>query len=441
MFTQDARVIIRDMLELFSQASQIPLELYVVEDGVIRDAPIRALESQFPEYCRAVWALGGGNAKNTCNQDMCRRAQDAAISKSTRSGLCHAALDNQVDTIEVGDEVVAVLQYGAFRLIDPSMDSETVRLRTHAEAMQALGASEAEAQQIAHLLTKTHARTIDEWRVQSETLLPILKDIIVRYVGRVMEERLIEQRAYHDLQVRVQAALSHAEALADDLQDGTQVNLLDSVQDIVGAITGASLVMHSLTRGEYLPKTYRWRSHQIDWFFQQALTLCRAEMRSKQLEVKLDLQPYGGRIRIEASRRHLEQAFNNLIQNAVKYSFRSSQAASRQRYVSIRGRPVNDGYEVVIGSYGVGILPEEFDKIFVPGYRGLLTNEEYRTGSGLGLPLTKQVIEAHGGTIRVDSEAMSNPPLSGPRPYHTRFIVWLPLSHKREPLGVKGRPS
>lgn len=428
MFTPEAREMIRDLLELFSQASQIPLELYVVDDGVVREPPIRAAESLFPEYCREVWGLRRGDAKGTCNQDMCRRAQEAATTRGTRTYRCHAGLDNQADIIEVDERVVGVLQYGAFRLLDGKVNSEAERVATWADAMQTLEASEVEAQRLATLLGETRSRTVDEWRVQSETLLPILKDIIIRYVGRVMEERSTEQRAYHDLQVRVQAALSHAEALAEDIEDGTPVDIQESVKDIVGAVTGASLVMHSLTRGEYLPKTYRWRLHPIHTFVDQALILCQAEMRSKQIQPRIDLQPRGGRIHIEASRRHLEQAFNNLIQNAVKYSFRTSQSAPKQRYVSIRGRPVNDGYEIVIGSYGVGIEPDEYDKIFAPYYRGRLTEEEYRTGSGLGLPLTKQVVEAHGGTIRVESEVMGSAPLSGPHPYHTRFIVWLPLS-------------
>jgi len=431
VFSREAGSLIRDMLELFSQASQIPLELYEVDNGVVREPPIRAAETLFPEYCRGVWALNGGQAKDICNQDMCSRAQEVARSGQTSLYACHAGLDNQADVLTMGDETVAVLQYGAVRLLDDATDSEAQRLKGYEEAMRSLGASSEEAEHLAALLDVAPRRTTSEWRVLNSTLFSLLKSIIIKYVVQAEDERRTEQRAYHDLQIRVQAAMAHAESLAEDLDDGTPVDVREKVEDIVGAITAASAVMHSLTRGEYLPKTYRWRSHSIDTFIEQALTLCRAEMRNKQLEARVDLQPFGGRIHIEASRRHLEQAINNLVQNAVKYSYRTRQVAQIPRYVSIRGRIVDDGYELVIGNYGVGIEPDEYETIFEAGYRGRLTTLEYRTGSGLGLPLTKQVIEKHGGRIRVESEPARGAPLKGPRPHRTRFIVWLPLSQKR----------
>jgi signal transduction histidine kinase len=94
----------------------------------------------------------------------------------------------------------------------------------------------------------------------------------------------------------------------------------------------------------------------------------------------------------------ITQAVNNLIDNAVKYS-----GASKKVFV----QAYNDEKSVVIEvkDFGHGIKKEEMDKIFDRFYRG--GDELTRTvkGSGLGLTLVKQIVEAHKGSIQVESES------------------------------------
>jgi len=94
----------------------------------------------------------------------------------------------------------------------------------------------------------------------------------------------------------------------------------------------------------------------------------------------------------------LTQAVNNLIDNAVKYS-----GDSKKVFV----QAYNDVRSVVIEvkDFGLGIKKEEMDKVFDRFYRG--GNELTRTvkGSGLGLTLVKQIVEAHKGSIQVESES------------------------------------
>jgi signal transduction histidine kinase/tetratricopeptide (TPR) repeat protein len=100
---------------------------------------------------------------------------------------------------------------------------------------------------------------------------------------------------------------------------------------------------------------------------------------------------------VKADASALTQAINNLIDNAVKYS-----GASKRVVI----RALNDEKSVVIEveDFGLGIKKEEVNKIFDRFYRG--GDELTRTvkGSGLGLTLVKQIVEAHKGTIQVESE-------------------------------------
>ena len=91
------------------------------------------------------------------------------------------------------------------------------------------------------------------------------------------------------------------------------------------------------------------------------------------------------------------QAFNNLIDNAVKYSRNSEK-------IIVRAFHGEQNVAVQVVDFGIGIQKEEREKVFDRFYRG--GDELTRTvkGSGLGLTLVKQIVEAHRGSVQVESE-------------------------------------
>ena len=120
-------------------------------------------------------------------------------------------------------------------------------------------------------------------------------------------------------------------------------------------------------------------------------------------------------------------AFKQLLHNAIKYSFKPLPDLERNRYIRISGSvPSSDPgyYQISIQNYGVGITQDEIDTrlIFKPYYRGKLSTDRKRTGSGIGLAFVSQVIEEqHHGMIRVKSIRMRG------EAYLTTFNVLLPL--------------
>jgi signal transduction histidine kinase len=101
--------------------------------------------------------------------------------------------------------------------------------------------------------------------------------------------------------------------------------------------------------------------------------------------------------RVRADRDAIAQAISNLIDNAIQYS---GDARQINLYAS-----AGDGHvTVAVEDFGVGIPQDEIDRVFERFYRG--GHELTRTvkGSGLGLTLVKEVVEAHGGTVHVESE-------------------------------------
>ena len=97
-------------------------------------------------------------------------------------------------------------------------------------------------------------------------------------------------------------------------------------------------------------------------------------------------------------REAMEQVMHNLLDNACKYS-----GDSRRIDVKI----VAKGYRVIISvrDFGIGIQKEDHEKIFSRFYRAGEELTQTVKGSGIGLTIVKQLVEAHNGAIDVESEA------------------------------------
>jgi signal transduction histidine kinase len=95
----------------------------------------------------------------------------------------------------------------------------------------------------------------------------------------------------------------------------------------------------------------------------------------------------------------LKHALQNLVTNAVKYG------AKDESWVGISASQRNGAVEIRVSDRGPGIPDDEQKHIFDPFFRGRKALQDQVHGTGLGLNLVKKVVEAHGGTIRVESQA------------------------------------
>jgi len=100
---------------------------------------------------------------------------------------------------------------------------------------------------------------------------------------------------------------------------------------------------------------------------------------------------------VRVDRSAISQAITNLIDNAMLYSRDGKQIGVD---VAISGQHMS----VAVKDSGVGIPANEIDKVFERFYRGGDAHTRAAKGSGLGLTLVKEIVEAHGGTVRVESE-------------------------------------
>jgi signal transduction histidine kinase len=106
----------------------------------------------------------------------------------------------------------------------------------------------------------------------------------------------------------------------------------------------------------------------------------------------------------------ISQVLLNLLSNAVKYS-------EDRKYIAVEVRKNSTSALVSVADRGVGIPKEQLMKIFDKFYRVLTTKAKETRGTGLGLTLAKHIIEAHGGTIEVESEVGKG----------SKFTITIPL--------------
>jgi signal transduction histidine kinase len=92
----------------------------------------------------------------------------------------------------------------------------------------------------------------------------------------------------------------------------------------------------------------------------------------------------------------LRQVVYNLADNALKYC-----RAEVRPEVEILGKALGDRYEIVVRDNGMGMSPAEATQVFDPFFRAERTRA--RPGTGLGLSIVKRMIEAHGGTVSLDT--------------------------------------
>ncbi|HKN33464.1 MAG TPA: ATP-binding protein [Terriglobales bacterium] len=99
----------------------------------------------------------------------------------------------------------------------------------------------------------------------------------------------------------------------------------------------------------------------------------------------------------------LSQCLQNLIVNAVKYSGESRWIGVRATVDQAHGRNRKE-VRISVQDRGIGIAAPELSQIFEPFYRSPAVSAAQIHGTGLGLPLAKNIAEAMGGTLSVESE-------------------------------------
>ena len=142
---------------------------------------------------------------------------------------------------------------------------------------------------------------------------------------------------------------------------------------------------------------------------EDALQRFRPVLANLEFDLIVDVPPHLPQISVD--RPAMIQALDNIVDNAIKYS-------TNERRLAVTGTATTRSVTLTVRDRGNGIAAKDLSRIFERFYRGANVTV---SGSGLGLPIAKRIVESHGGVIEVRSTVGSG----------TEVDVTLPIGLRR----------
>ena len=195
----------------------------------------------------------------------------------------------------------------------------------------------------------------------------------------------------HDLKTPLTAIKASVTGLLDGLETDLEqrkelLTVIDEECDRINRLVSEASEIGRLESGEM---KLNLASHSIGDLISAALADCRSVTSNR--EICLDVKHRDSRLLVDLSL--AKRVLVQLIANAQLYS-------SPGRPITIRTKRHDKFHDISVADQGPGIEEEEIGHIFEKFYRG--KNQRHRVqGTGMGLPIAKSIVEAHGGTIRV----------------------------------------
>ena len=142
---------------------------------------------------------------------------------------------------------------------------------------------------------------------------------------------------------------------------------------------------------------------------EDALQGLRPVLANREFDLVIDVPPDLPQICVD--RPAMIQALDNIVDNAIKYS-------TTEKHLAVSARATAKSVTLTVRDRGTGIASKDLSRVFERFYRG---GNVTVSGSGLGLPIAKRIVESHGGRIEVRSAVGSG----------TEVDVTLPIGRRR----------
>ncbi len=209
----------------------------------------------------------------------------------------------------------------------------------------------------------------------------------------------------HELKTPIGALQLLAEALVDATEpagDGPA----DLSEDMIAARRFAERIQHESTRlGRLVQELLELTRLQgaepqpspepvsVDWVIAEVIDRTRTGAAARRVEIVVDGQRG---LTVYGSDSQLATAVSNLVENAINYS-------GEDTTVRVTARSTDEHVEIAVADQGIGIAPNEVDRIFERFYRADQARSRATGGTGLGLAIVKHIANNHGGRVDVSS--------------------------------------
>ncbi len=208
----------------------------------------------------------------------------------------------------------------------------------------------------------------------------------------------------HELRTPLTTLQSHMEAMLDGIWDMDQARLKVCYSEIM-RVNRMVKDLEKLAKYESEDLNLETTNFNLKELIQQIIISFESEFYQKKVTIYFS----GTDTQIKADQDKISQVIVNLLSNSLKYTPANGR-------VEIGLSENKDEIEMIVSDTGSGIPAEDLPYIFERFYRVDKSRNRISGGSGIGLAIVRSIIEAHHGTIQVESELGIG----------TRFIIKLP---------------
>jgi len=406
--------IIIKMLDDLCSVTDLSFSLFLA--GHNQNKPLYSKDN-WPEYCKKIW--------DELDEEICCGLFPA----DEKLHMCKAGLWCKTISIKLDEHNVGYFNVG-HRQIEGMENDSILRMDETLRAYEQYSfIHRAEYKSLLEevpKVTEDHFNNLD--KILLENILIAEHERANREEQKLIALKGLAVNIAHQFLLPIQSIVANSENLLNEIDEiETNSNIITMASDILDEICILAFTAETLRdwMNEGIDNTkLEFKKQSIIPIINYAKKIFKSGAEKRNIiinDVKILNQDD---MIIRISRPHIETVIFNLINNAVKYSYAGSER--KKRYIDIICKEIIGFYCIEITNYGIGILPEELDGylIFENGYRGKLTRDRSRIGSGLGLGTVKRIVEAHRGDITIESEAVL--PEFGKVPYKTTVRVYLP---------------
>ncbi len=234
-------------------------------------------------------------------------------------------------------------------------------------------------------------RLVDEyrkrWHYQEQTeLLAELEKMKSNFLSLVS----------HDFKTPIARIQGSAELMLSDGKSLSerQNTSLRAILKTTDEMTEFVEALLDITRIENNRMPLMMMTKDINSVVREIVEIKTAYAQEKEIEIQLQLEPI---FAFKFDSKLIRRVLSNLIENAIKYS-------GPRTVVTISSEEAHDKVRISVADQGVGIAPEDLQKVFMKFFRCESDNTKAVKGTGLGLYLAQYFIELHHGTIELKSD-------------------------------------
>jgi len=220
--------------------------------------------------------------------------------------------------------------------------------------------------------------------------------------------------AAHDLRNPIGIIYSYSDFLRDEAKDvlsSEHKEFLDIINTSAQFMLALIDDLLDISRIESGKIDLHQELFPIEQLMSKIVGLNRVLAQKKNIGIDLIISKPG--LIVNADGPKLEQVFNNLISNAIKFSIAAT-------VIKVEISESENSVLIGVHDQGQGIPEAELDKLFKPFQKTSVKSTGGEKSTGLGLSIAKRIVEAHKGVIRVESKVGEG----------TTFYVELPLAHE-----------